>query len=124
MDELRTTILSRDTILTLLRSLTKLIGRHWGEKILAAHGGVSNVDDEKQFAWFTISSNEIVEVLQNEEKKEEFVVGEWDFFLSNAAQTETIQICHESDLHFEANASLLEEIEKHLDEAEIQTSWD
>lgn len=66
-----------------------------------AHGGVSNVDDDKQFKYEAICVESLLDKLTFEEKHEQFVAGEWDYFITNKDESETIQLCHESEIHFE-----------------------
>jgi hypothetical protein len=47
MIPLRTTVLDRTEIMRIIHAIQDSIALSWGERIKVAHGGVSNVSDEK-----------------------------------------------------------------------------
>ncbi len=96
-----TSQIDRDTFILILSDFMMISGKYWGEKIKVAHGGVSQVDDEKQYQYKTIDTKDLINQIYDEEKKEDFRIGEWDYFITDESETDIVQLCHESDIHFE-----------------------
>lgn len=93
--------INRESIINLLSQFLQPIMTYWGNQLKVAHGGVSNIEIAKQFMYKVISTNDLISHIVNEEKVVDFTIGEWDYFLSNLTENESIQLCHESDIHFE-----------------------
>ena len=48
------------------------------------------------------------------------MVGGWDYFITDLTESEFIQLCHESDIHFEINnEAFISEIQKKLESLQI-----
>ena len=104
-------------MLDVIKQVSPILQKYWGNKIKIAHGGICNFKEEDQFKYRTIKTTEIVKKLLEEENSKLFVVGDWDLFVCNLTESETMQLCHESDLHFEfINETAMNEIKLKLTE--------
>jgi len=102
----QTRTLDRGEILQLILAIQGFVERAWGDPIKVSHGGVSNVSNEKQFRWWEIAPRDVLRTLEEQERVEQFRIGDYDFFISNLDESERIHICHESDVHFEVGDTL------------------
>ena len=110
----------RDEFIIIFSEIIGLVKKYWGEELKGAHGGVSNVDDDKQFNYKIIKTKDIINKLEKEEELENFIIGEWDYFLTNIKETETIQLCHESDIHFEIEEDFTMALKEKLNGLQIE----
>lgn len=93
-------------MIEVLNLLWPEIETSWGGIIKSSHGGVSNLDIEKQFQWEELRGSHVLEIIFRDESREKFTLGEFDFFICNESESEFIHICHESDIHFDLNEAL------------------
>jgi hypothetical protein len=115
MQSIITAQITRQSILIILQNINELIIKNWGNIIKGGHGGVSNVDNDLQYKYTDINVNNINNNLLQEEINNNYKVGEWDYILTNNNESETILLCHESDIHFEiSNNVFINEIIKIL----------
>lgn len=120
MKILYTKQINRASILKTIEKAIPIIRQYWGDQVIISHGGVTQVNDDQQ-------KNEIIEIedlmkkIENEEKTKPFIIGDWDFFILKYDKSEMIQLCHESDVHFQSqNVKMLKEIQAKLKEISIE----
>jgi hypothetical protein len=100
-EEIITSVIDREATLAILADLIPAIAAAWGSPISGEHGGVSRVDTNEQWQPTLFPTETLIDHLLNEETKGNFAVSQWDYWLHDRAGTSTIQLCHESDLHFD-----------------------
>ena len=119
MEKFRTLVLERNEILNVLKAIQPFIQLSWGDTVQLSHGAVTDVDIEKQYICWNISTNELLPSILEQEKLEPYVVGKCDLFISNLNGTEDIHICHEADIHFDVQFDLAKEIKNTLQKFKI-----
>ena len=119
MKTLYTKQINRASILNAIEKIIPIIHQYWGEQVIVCHGGVTQLDED-QLKNEKIKTADLIKKIENEENTKPFVVGGWDFFIRNEDKTEMIQLCHESDVHFQSeNDKMLREIQAKLNEISI-----
>jgi hypothetical protein len=120
MKILYTKQINRASILKTIEKTIPIIRRFWGDQVTVCHGGVTQVNDDQQKSE-SIKFEDLMRKIENEEKTNPFIVGEWDFFILKCDNSEMIQLCHESDVHFQSqNLEMLKEIQAKLKEISIE----
>lgn len=120
MKILYTKQINRISILKTIEKTIPIIRRFWGDHVIVRHGRVTQVDDDQQKSE-TIGIADLMRKIENEEKTNLFIGGEWDFFIIKYDESEMIKLCHESDVHFQSqNVEMLKEIQAKLKEISIE----
>ena len=116
MKALVTTQLERSQILSLIESILPVLIRFWEFHIKGFHGGVTNVPDEQQYVFHNIDTVDLLNHLVQEEsnrQSDDFSVSEMDYWIKDLSETGSIQLCHESDVHFDLTDQLFREAIMH-----------
>jgi hypothetical protein len=101
VEEIITTTIDREAILAILAALVPSLRAGWGPQVIGSHGGVSRIHIDQQWQPQAFPVETLIEHLIGEESRVEFRVSQWDYWLHDPSGAETIQLCHESDLHFD-----------------------
>lgn len=113
--------INRESILKTIKETIPIVRKFWGKQVVVCHGGVSQVNDDDQMKNEIIEIEDLMQKIEIEETTKPFIVGEWDFFIINLDESEIIQLCHESDVHFKSNnEEMLKEIQAKLTEISIE----
>lgn len=96
-----TATIDRELMLAVLTDLIPSLGAAWGPEIVGTHGGVSPFPIEQQWQRQPLPVEMLIQHLIAEESRAGFRVSEWDYWLHDSREIETIHLCHESDLHFD-----------------------
>jgi hypothetical protein len=96
-----TTTIDREQMLALLTELIPSLRTAWGPQIVGTHGGVTQVPIEQQWLLQVFPVEMLIQHLVAEESRVRFRVSQWDYWLHDPREVETIHLCHESDLHFD-----------------------
>ncbi|WP_220720116.1 hypothetical protein [Agarivorans litoreus] len=106
--DIRTRVLSTDEIQAVVKLLCELLLEHDVTKVKTSFGLGCDLDIDEMWQDTEIEVNDIYEYMALNEKKGILKVGESDFFIE--ADLCQIKVCHESDVHFTSNKTLVETV--------------